>query len=45
MPDQEFEEEVYADLFRQFDKDKSGAIEKEEMTQFISLLMMESFKR
>lgn len=44
MPDQEFEEEIYADLFKQFDKDKSGAIEKVEMTEFISLLMMESFK-
>lgn len=44
MPDQEFEEEVYKDLFKQFDKDNSGSIEKDEMTQFITLLFMESLK-
>ena len=34
-----FSDEAFDDLFTSFDKDKSGTIEKDEMVDFIKLLL------
>lgn len=39
-PDDKFSEDAFAEVFKQFDKDNSGNVEKKEMFYFIKHLMI-----
>ena len=39
-PDDKFSDEAFADVFKSFDKDNSGNVEKKEMFYFIKHIMI-----